>query len=133
VPMQCVAVYMPSDDSTAREAVRAYLQTTAAKCRSQGHTMLAGGDWNAAYYGSDRPEGHMTAEDAAHKAASECARLQPCNTATHRAHTWHNDTSSCRTSSRIDDVLMLQHAGGAILHNTKEHSEALITACSRAS
>lgn len=107
--LHIIGVYLP-ENITIRTHIFEYLTEIAKLCRTAGHAMLVGGDWNAVLCPSDRCTATMDTADRTYAEFAQVAGLQPLCTYddTARLPTYTQTTGGHTTHrSRIDDVLTL--------------------------
>ena len=131
VPVHIIGTYMPSTPtngqhiSALRESIYKHLQGITAACTKDGHQLIIGGDMNAALTTQDRSTGVLTTVDKAYARFCKQARLSPLAPAAGRPHSFHYQEAVGATtqSSRIDDVLLLQHANTPVCRGSSMASE----------
>ena len=98
-----LGVYMPCNDPTKRAAIYNHIHYIISK--NPTHQYIAGGDWNAVYYPTDRSSTTNHPEDYTHQQhfSKYLIKLQPSP----RPHTYYTYTDNHPYSSRIDDIILI--------------------------
>ena len=113
-PLVVLNVYAPPSDFWSEVLEGAHAMATRA-LETHGGTLLLGGDWNAAAFPSDRPDGRPTVRDQEYTQWLETHALRPANGPAAGGSRRENSFASktTRGASRIDDFVHLTTQTGA--------------------
>lgn len=117
-PLHVIGVYAPctntllEDERTLLQEIYAYITRVAEHCKDSKHELIVAGDFNAAWYANDRSTGTLTPRDKQHwrlcrPSEPKAPKLRPLVPYNPRRHTYSGQGA---TSSRIDDILVLENS-----------------------
>ncbi|GAB4823237.1 hypothetical protein N2152v2_010283 [Parachlorella kessleri] len=105
-PLEVVGVYLPGDDKAKQKLIYEYITAADGRCKTEGTTLLVGGDFNANLFPEDRSSGQTRNADQRYRQFVSATHLCPLTGwEANRQHTYWQKRASPSASSRIDNLL----------------------------